>query len=274
MIGCLQSPQLRAELARVGVQSVADIRRRKIGDNLTIGPLLQAMTAPPNSDFFPYVDLNAPRLRYMRETAIGLPALTVLPMPFLELLDGDAPRSATAEPAVNSALFRDRLVRRALDIRRAVSSDSLDNLDPLSATYLWRIDASRNGCAAGPAQNTWKNAVRNISDETAAYLTAAELDGIWNKVMSSACYRDVTGEHKTWADLLAADLASRRPADRQVRYRAARITSLQLRRRSRLSHDRDRGSRGADGGDRSSAEPPASAVAAAQSSRAIRFGAA
>ena len=189
----LESPQLRAELARVGVQSVADIRRRKIGDNLTIGPLLQTMTVPPNSDFFPYVDLNAPRLRYMRETAIGLPALTVLPMPFLELLDGDAPRSSTVEPAANSALFRDRLVRRALDIRRAVSSESLDDLDPLSATYLWRIDTSRNGCAADSAQNTWKNAVRNISDETAAYLTSAELDGIWNKVMSSACYRDVRG---------------------------------------------------------------------------------
>ena len=212
----LESPQLRAELARVGVQSIDDIRRRRIGDNLTIGPLLQTMTVPPNSDFFPYVDLNAPRLRYMRETAIGLPALTILPMPFLELLDGDVLRSATVEPAVNSMLFRDRLVRRALEIRRAVSSESLDNLDPLSATYLWRIDTNRNGCAANSAQSAWKDAVRNISDETAAYLTPAELDGIWNKVMSSACYRDVAGEHKTWADLLAA--VSHRNAPEIVRF--------------------------------------------------------
>jgi spermidine synthase len=212
----LESPQLRAELARVGVQSVADIRRRRIGDNLTIGPLLQSMMVPPNSDYFPYVDLNAPRLRYMRETAIGLPALTVLPMPFLELLDGDAPRSATVEPAANSALFRDRLVRRALDIRRAVSSESLDDLDPLSATYLWRIDTNQDGCAAASTRTAWKSAVRNISDETAAYLTSAELDGIWNKVMSSACYRDVTGEHKTWADLLAA--VSHRDAPQIVKF--------------------------------------------------------
>ncbi len=200
----LESPQLRAELARVGVQSVADIERRRIGDQRTIGPLLQTMMVPPNSDFYPYVDLNAPRLRYMRETAIGLPALTVLPVPFLELLDGDAPRSATAEPAVNSTLFRDRLVRRALEIRRAVASGSLDNLDPLSATYLWRIDTSHDGCAANSTQTAWKTAVRSISDDTAAYLTSAELEGIWNKVMSSTCYRDAAGDHKTWADLLAA----------------------------------------------------------------------
>ncbi|MGA2862060.1 MAG: spermidine synthase [Steroidobacteraceae bacterium] len=200
----LQSPQLRAELTRVGVQSVADIQLRKIGDNLTIGPLLQTIPVPPNSDFFPFVDLNAPRLRYMRENALELPALTLLPIPFLELLDGSAPRGATVEPAANSAIFRDRLVRRALEIRRAVSIGSLDDLDPLSASYLARIDMSRDRCAAKPAQNTWKNAVRNISDDTSAYLNPAELEEIWIKVMSSPCYRDVTGEHKTWADLLAA----------------------------------------------------------------------
>ena len=62
----LESPQLRAELARVGVQSVADIQTRKIGDNLTIGPLLQTMTVPPNSDFFPY--------RGSQCSALALPA--------------------------------------------------------------------------------------------------------------------------------------------------------------------------------------------------------
>ena len=200
----LQSPQLRAELERVGIQSVADFQSRKIGDNLTIGPLLQTIPVPPNSDFFPFVDLNAPRLRYMRENAIELPALTVLPIPFLELLGGAAPRGPTVEPAANSALFRDRLVRRALEIRRAVSSGSPNSLDPLSARYLWLIDTSRERCAAKEGQNEWQNAVRNISDDTAAYLNPAELEEIWNKVMSSPCYREVTGEHKAWADLLAA----------------------------------------------------------------------
>jgi len=200
----LQSPQLRAELERVGIQSVADIELRKIGDNRTIGPLLQTIPVPPNSDFFPFVDLNAARLRYMRQSAIELPALTVLPIPFLELLDGAAPRGPTVEPAANSALFRDRLVRRALEIRRAVSSGSLDILDPQSATYLSRIDMSRNRCATKEALNDWKIAARNISDDTAAYLHPTELEEFWTKVMSSPCYRDVPGGHKTWADLLAA----------------------------------------------------------------------
>jgi spermidine synthase len=208
----LQSPPLREELTRIGVQSIADIELRKIGDNRTIGPLLLAVPVPPNSDFYPFVDLNAPRLRYMRQSAIALPALTLLPIPFLELLDGAAPRGPTAEPALNSALYRDRFVRRALEIRRAVSAGSVFSLDPLSASFLLRLDMSRDQCAATAGQNAWRDAVRNISDETAPYLNPAELAEIWDKVRSSPCYRDVAGEHRIWADLLAA-VAQRNAAE-------------------------------------------------------------
>lgn len=208
----LRSPALRAELERVGIQSVADIELRKIGDNRSIGPLLKTLAVPPNSDYYPFVDLNAARLRYLRQSAIELPALTVLPIPFLELLQGDTPRAATAEPAANSVLFRDRLVRRALEIRRAVATDSLNELDPQSATYLWRIDASADHCAAGEGQNAWKNALRNISDATAAYLNPAELAQLWRKVMASPCYGAVPGEFRAWADLLAAIAQRNAPA--------------------------------------------------------------
>ena len=219
----LQSPQLRTELTRIGVQSVDDIQRRKIGDDRTIGPLLQTIPVPPNSDFFPYVDLNAPRLRYMRANALELPALTVLPVPFLELLDDSAPRGPTAEPAAGSVLFRDRLVRRALEIRRAVAIDSRFDLDPYSAAYLVQIDTSAERCATPEGRSTWKSAVRNISDETAAYLNPTELEELWKKVMSSPCYRDVPGEHRTWADLLAA--VAQRDAPQIVKFGTALLAA-------------------------------------------------
>ena len=200
----LQSLPLRAELERVGVQSVADFQSRKIGDNLTIGPLLQAIPVPANSDFYPFVDLNAPRSRYLRETAIELPALTVLPIPFLELLGGATPLGPTAEPAANGELFRDRLVLRAIGILRALSTGSPDSLDPLSARYLRLINTGRERCADGAAQDQWLNAVRKISDETAAYLNPAELGEIWNRIIASPCYRELQGERKAWTDLLVA----------------------------------------------------------------------
>ena len=145
-----------------------------------------------------------PARRYLRETAIELPALTVLPIPFLELLGGATPLGPTAEPAANSELFRDRLVLRAIGILRAVSSGSPDSLDPLSARYLRLINTGRERCADGAAQDQWLNAVRKISDETAAYLNPAELGEIWNRIIASPCYRELQGERKAWTDLLVA----------------------------------------------------------------------
>ena len=60
-----QWPRLRAELDRIGVQSLSDLQSRLVGDDRTIGPLLNSLPVAPNSDYFPFVDLNAPRLRFM-----------------------------------------------------------------------------------------------------------------------------------------------------------------------------------------------------------------
>ncbi len=212
----LQSPRIRAELQRVGIRSVADFQSREIGDSRTIGPLLQALPDPANSDFFPYIDLNAPRLRYLRSTAIELPALTVLPIPLLELLGGHVSSGPTAEPDANSALFRDRLVQRALEIQRAIERDDLNGLDPLSARYLAHLELTAERCGEPAGREDWHSAMRAISDETSAYLHAEELTPLWSKVLASPCYRAAAPEGRAWADLLAAI----------ARRDAARIASL------------------------------------------------
>jgi spermidine synthase len=211
----LQSPQLRVELERVGIRSVADFQSRKIGDDRTLGRLLQSMPVPPNSDFYPFVDLNAPRLRYLRQNAMELPALTVLPIPFLELIDGGTARQPTLEPSANSTLVRDRLVSRALAIQRAATSGRFDTLDPVTAGYLSIIGNTRDPCAEPADQIAWLIAIKNISDYTAAFLSPAELESIWQPATSGACYRAASADHKAWADLYAA--LARRDAPAIVR---------------------------------------------------------
>jgi spermidine synthase len=200
----LRSPPLHAELERIGIRSVADFQSRKIGDNRTLGPVLEALPVPANSDFYPFVDLHAPRSRYLKENAMELPALTLLPIPFLELVGERGPRAATAEPSPSSAVVRDGLVLRALDIRHALASGSLDGLNPASARYLWLVGTGQAACAASPAQAAWADAVRNLSDQTAAYLNAGELEPLWASILSSPCYREVGADQDAWVNLFAA----------------------------------------------------------------------
>ncbi len=200
----LQSPLMQAELARVGIQSANDFKSRELGSARTIGALMRAMPVPPNSDFYPYVDLNAARTRFLRQTAIDLPALTVLPIPLLELLGGAVPSDPTVEPAANSAVFRDGLVRRAIQIRNAMASGDLNGLDPESARSISRLAMPRERCSSDEGQTEWLTTVKELSDATASYLSREELTQIWHRIDASPCYASLSGEPRVRVDLLAA----------------------------------------------------------------------
>lgn len=199
-----QSALLRTQLARVGIDSISDIRHRRIGDKRTLGPLMASYSSPANSDFFPFVDLNAPRLRFMRRTAIELPSLLVAPVPFVELLEGELPIATKTQPSRGSALFRDVLARQGLAVRDAIQSRRLEGLDPQMASQIVTLAASREQCANAGVRQAWQVAVRAISDHTTPYLSAADVQDMWTEILASPCYRDVPGMHRLWAELAGA----------------------------------------------------------------------
>ena len=148
----LQSPLMRAELEAGRHPVSRRLQTRKIGDNRTIGPLLQAMPVPANSDFFPFVDLNAPRSRYLRETRDGSagahgPAGS---------LSGITRRCrATArrlEPPATSVLFRDGLVRRAIADPKRRGERRASKSGSSQRGNLAHIDMSPQHCARKAGQ--------------------------------------------------------------------------------------------------------------------------
>jgi spermidine synthase len=209
----LDWPELRAGLDRIGMRSVGDLQARLIGDRRITDPLFSLRGVPANSDFFPFVDLNAPRLRFEHANASELSQLSLLPMPFLEILRGDSVRGSTTEPSPRSRFPRDLLVHRAIAIRHALSSGRLDDLDAQGtvALLLIRSGGSDDKCGEPGVQKTWTTAVRNVSAATAPYLAPDELADIWSYIKSTPCYRNGGGEAKAWTDLLAAVSARNAP---------------------------------------------------------------
>jgi len=177
---------------------------RLIGDGRTMNPLFDSVAVPVNSDYFPFVDLNAPRERFLRESALELLRLTFLSAPYLDLLRADAPGGPTLEPSHRSALARDELVRRALAVRRALTTGTLGGADPGTVFQLLLINTSGEKCADPAVQNAWRRAAGNISTMTANYLSPAELAGVWQTIRATPCYRNANGLHRLWADFLAA----------------------------------------------------------------------
>jgi spermidine synthase len=210
-----QSPRLRAEMAHVGISSPADILRRRIGDRRTLGPLLASYRSPGNSDFFPFVDLNAPRLRFMNRNAIELPSLLVAPVPVVDFLDADRIRSGAHVPSINSSMTADVLSRQALVTRDAVISGRLEYLAHPASIEVAAIHLAREQCADADVRRAWRAAVRKIADYTTAHLSGGELDPMWSRVAATPCYRESSGVERQWADLLAA--VARRDAAAIVR---------------------------------------------------------
>jgi predicted membrane-bound spermidine synthase len=200
----LQWPGMRAELDRIGVQSLAELQARLIGDNRILGPLFNVLPVPANSDYFPFVDLNAPRLRFMAGNAFVLPRLTSQSVPIVDFLRADTPPGPTLKPSSHSTLARDVQVRRALALRAALLSGRMEDVDSVTAVTVLLLRSSAVQCADPQVQQTWKTSARNAGAMTASYLSPTELADVWDSIRSTPCYRDASGPHRIWADLLAA----------------------------------------------------------------------
>ena len=82
----MREPAIAQELRRNGILSLNDVENRRIGTQRSLKPLFASYAVPANSDFHPYVDLNAPRARFMQRSALNLTALNLLASPVTQLL--------------------------------------------------------------------------------------------------------------------------------------------------------------------------------------------
>jgi spermidine synthase len=208
----VQAPELHAALERIGVQSIHDLQTRQVGDQDSLGRVLRTTPVPANSDFFPFVDLNAPRLRYLKVQATDLTRLSTLPFPFLEFFQRWPVRASTIEPSERTFLSRDRAVQRSFYIRRAITEGNLTQLDALTVSALMVLDASASQCTSPEGRSAWLGSIRFVSDTTAPYLTATELAPLWDKIASGPCYRAVSSDNRMWVDLYRAVAARDAPA--------------------------------------------------------------
>ena len=73
------------QLKRLGITRPEEISARLLGDKKQMAPLFAELAPPVNSDFRPFVQLEAPRARFAGTRALGLASLVRAPLPILEM---------------------------------------------------------------------------------------------------------------------------------------------------------------------------------------------
>jgi spermidine synthase len=169
------------QLRRIGVTRPEEIAVRRLGAKAQVGALFAALGAPVNSDFRPFVQLEAPRARFERSTAGALLSVATASLPLVEMT-GEASGAYLKEPVpdyVSSIRLRDQSA--ALQISRGLADRAADPLrSPETAVIPTLLALKRPGalCDAEPS-GTALEYLRNAAEITLANLSPEGRRALW-----------------------------------------------------------------------------------------------
>lgn len=93
-----RQPRLAAALERLQVRGIADLELFRIGPRVALQPYFERFGIAPNSDYFPILDQNAAKARFMGARATEVIQLGRMPIPAIEFLGGAARQGAEVVP--------------------------------------------------------------------------------------------------------------------------------------------------------------------------------
>jgi spermidine synthase len=193
---------LAAELKKVGVLSIEDVELRRIGTRKSLGAMFASYPVPANSDYFPFIDLNAPKFRFLRRNALGLGGMNLRPVPILALLGEPDLEPRIAPTAEGGSLARSEMLDQALALRAAITSGHLGGLHTPEAQSVLALRTPSERCADGGVTGTWLEAVKTIATRTTPNLAPADLAPVWGAIRASGCYAKLEGVQRSFVDYL------------------------------------------------------------------------
>jgi spermidine synthase len=196
-----KNDKLSSELQRVGVNSLNDIKIRKIATKRLIAPFFEYFDIKPNSDFYPVLENSAVKARYIHSEARELVSLIGGGLSINKVLGGEA--NSALDNVTGDQLFkpslRFKLAREILDyLDTSHNQIKIDDFyEEKRATYLLLTQES---CNKNLDSEFVLDNVVNIIMSTLPYLETSELDRIVNAIEYQPCVVS-NDELKQWVNL-------------------------------------------------------------------------
>lgn len=174
-------PDLRREMAFVGLRGPQDLEIRRIGSSKTLGPYFALINREPNSDYYPFLELEAPRSRFKRERAAAVLQMHLASVPILELIDAPTTRWWFERPAVSidPNIPRTAAIALAQGIRSSLlaGENLLDEEQKESVPWLADVFDVAKQC--GWNSSGYDADLYALAYYTLAHLTPAEHEELW-----------------------------------------------------------------------------------------------
>jgi predicted membrane-bound spermidine synthase len=210
-----KNPAMAELMARFRIRGLDDLNLHRVGSKRVMDVYFRAFGSEPNSDYFPIIDINASKARFMQMTATGVVVLTEAALPLLELFEpGYAPDPArvteggrfggTRRPLylAQAAAASDYLVRGDARRLKTVPAEPAGELAMLRAALL--------ECRLTLPDGVLQPALDPVARLVNTYLPRAQSMQVWAKLQSSPCKSRLDASELRWMNLYSA-VAARDP---------------------------------------------------------------
>ncbi len=201
-------PGLARELFAVHVVSAGDLDARYLGSRATLEPLFVSYGVPANSDFYPLLDLNAARHRFMERSAADVVAMLNAGVPLLEMIEPARARRPVNPLHKGAETFErienTRLARYARDVLLGATLPEPRNVPPSLQKDLELVKLRLLECQAPRDFDVWLHAMLHVAKAVNPYLAAGEAGEIWQRIAAAPCYRELHEFQRRWIALAHA----------------------------------------------------------------------
>ncbi|MGI9301810.1 MAG: fused MFS/spermidine synthase [Gammaproteobacteria bacterium] len=198
------NPATEQELRELDVTNLNDLRTRWLGDETLFTGLMQSSSSPPNSDFFPFVDLQASKSRYMQHSAGELTSLRRAVVPVLEImkpemrLSGPTQIGGSFSRYSKSAAAAKSFHAAVIERNRAIALPGNSLLSSFEV-----LQAFAEQCQSNQHAELWLNLSRGLASDMVPYLSAEQLADIW-PLITPSCDHGLTEIQSKWLELYKA----------------------------------------------------------------------
>jgi hypothetical protein len=203
----LLSGTMAEELRSINVVTADDYLLRKVAEKMTIEAMFDQFPAPANSDYYPYLDLNAGKARFAQTNASLMREWSIAPLPVMELLHDEKLR-------LDNVRLDDSFARvRAIAVAEALYAELMPAAEPVNyATQpteimyfrVRNLSLLRTQCAMGDDEAEslldWYKTAR----VTLPFLDPERASALAAYIAEPACWAGASAATRSWLDLFRA----------------------------------------------------------------------
>jgi len=195
---------MQKELSRLGMNSLQDFEVRHLADRWLLEPVYARQGIQANSDYFPILDLYAPKARFMHESVTLLANLKRSPVPVIRYL-----LRSTSFDATDVSLFNEynytMYAGKAREILRQITRHEIKDsetreVDMLNVEYMRYV--ARN-CPDPGQENLWIRQLYELVQSTLPYLSSGEMENIIEHIRPE-CPAGLPESKLHWLELISA----------------------------------------------------------------------